>query len=75
MPSAKSRYARNPASFVRTLGAAEILGLDPRTLDNWRAKAKGPPYYKVGAAVLYNPSEVKAWLAAQRSARIGELAE
>ncbi|WP_342627535.1 helix-turn-helix domain-containing protein [Nguyenibacter vanlangensis] len=32
-----------------------------RTLGNWRAQGKGPPYRKIGQSVLYRLSDVIAF--------------
>lgn len=31
------------------------------TLNNWRSRGMGPPYLKVGKAILYPISELEAW--------------
>ena len=32
------------------------------TLSQWRHRGEGPPYVKLGARVLYQGSELNAWL-------------
>lgn len=32
-----------------------------RTINNWRITGDGPPYTKIGGAVLYPISEVEKW--------------
>ncbi|MBB3017610.1 hypothetical protein FHR70_000650 [Microvirga lupini] len=32
-----------------------------RTLANWRSQAAGPPFVKIGGAVLYDCEQVAAW--------------
>lgn len=41
---------------------ANMLGVNHRTLDNWRAEKKGPPYYKVEGFIRYKEDEVRQWL-------------
>jgi excisionase family DNA binding protein len=42
---------------------AEILGLQPSTLQFWRKKRKGPPHIRVGhRTVRYPETEFRAWL-------------
>lgn len=48
--------------------AARHLVGDPT---KWRAKAKGPPFIKVGRLVRYRRSDVDAWL---RANTVGTLA-
>jgi DNA-binding transcriptional MerR regulator len=43
---------------------AERLGLSVRTLQAWRQNGGGPPFFKIGAAVRYNPTQVDDWLSA-----------
>ncbi len=44
--------------------AAELLGLSPRTLANWRWRGGdwGPPFVKVGRSVRYNLRELLNWI-------------
>lgn len=46
--------------------AAEQLGLPERSLENYRLRGGGPPFYKIGARVVYDSAELDAWLAARR---------
>lgn len=39
-------------------------GISARTLEDWRASAKGPPYVKPGKRVLYIREDVEAFLRA-----------
>ena len=42
--------------------AAEMLGLSPGTLANWRYSGTGPAYYKLGRKVFYSRKDIKKWL-------------
>lgn len=47
--------------------AAQMLGVSPRTLANWRSEGKGPDYVRLGrrhSAVVYRVDDLKDWLAA-----------
>jgi excisionase family DNA binding protein len=39
-----------------------VLGISSVTATKWRAKAKGPPFIKVGRLVRYRRSDVDTWL-------------
>lgn len=41
------------AAFLTPKELATRWKLSPRTLANWRALGKGPPYSKIGLKVLY----------------------
>ncbi len=41
---------------------ASFLGLNPRTLGNWRLIGRGPRFIKVGNLVRYRLSDLEAWL-------------
>jgi DNA-binding transcriptional MerR regulator len=45
---------------------AERIGLSPKTLANWRSSGGGPPFYKLGGRVLYDPCDLDAWVASRR---------
>lgn len=40
---------------------AALLGVKPATLQKWRRRGQGPPYFRAGRAVRYWPAEVQAW--------------
>ena len=39
--------------------------VSPRTLEGWRLRKQGPPYFKVGSKVLYRLKDVEAFEAAR----------
>ncbi len=41
------------------------LGVPVATLYQWRHHRAGPPAYKVGRHLRYDPAEVRTWLSAQ----------
>jgi predicted DNA-binding transcriptional regulator AlpA len=48
---------------LRTPQAAEYVGLSPRTLEKARLTGDGPPFRKIGRAVIYDTDDLDAWLA------------
>lgn len=46
---------------LSTTEAAEILGLAPRTLENWRGQGQGPNWLKVGRSVGYRLADLITW--------------
>lgn len=44
---------------------AEVLNVQVATLRRWRWSGDGPRFIKLGAAVRYDPQELKAYLARQ----------
>lgn len=48
-----------------TAGAAEYLGIHPRTLDNWRSQGKGPSYVRVGRRIVYRLAALESFLDAR----------
>ena len=53
---------------VDTHQASAVIGVDRRTLANWRSLGRGPRYVKLGegasAPVLYRVADLEAWLEA-----------
>ncbi len=45
---------------------APLVGIKRVTLQQWRSRQLGPPYYRVGAAIRYRWSEVQTWLDGRR---------
>lgn len=55
--------------FLTQHDIARILRLDHRTVEQWRGRKKGPPYYRLGGLrgnVVYDTAEFLSWLAQQR---------
>lgn len=48
---------------MTTRDAAAYLKVGKATLEQMRARGKGPPYTRAGRRVLYRRAEVDAWLA------------
>jgi hypothetical protein len=45
---------------------AQLLGVSPRTLQNWRRTGRGPVHVRLGGLVRYAPADVEAFIAASR---------
>jgi hypothetical protein len=48
--------------FIPENKIAAHLSVSVRTLQSWRQSGKGPPYYKAGRRVIYDPAEVETWV-------------
>ena len=50
--------------------AAREIGVEPKTLENWRGRGGGPDYYEVGEGkrrlVRYDLDEIRAWARSRR---------
>jgi predicted site-specific integrase-resolvase len=46
--------------------AAELLRVEPRTLETWRYRGQGPTYVKIGGRVWYPKHELEAYIDAQK---------
>ena len=42
-----------------------FLGVPVATIYHWRSLGSGPPGYRVGRYVRYDPDQVRAWLVSQ----------
>jgi len=47
-----------PAGFTDKSGAAEFLGVRPRTIERWMA-ARKIPFYRIGGVVRFDLSELR----------------
>ena len=61
-------------TLVDNKQAADILGVNYLTLQNWRSTGKSPRYVKVNRCIRYRVSDLKAWLEAQTRNHTGEVA-
>lgn len=71
----KSRTERGLDAFnamLRPEAAAAFLGLATQTLARWRCEGNGPPFIRAGRAILYDPGDLSAWIAANRFASTSE---
>jgi hypothetical protein len=59
--------------MVSTEVLEEIFEIRCGTWDNWRSKRQGPPFYKAGAKVLYDPQEVENWIRDHRTLTVDSL--
>lgn len=64
-PHATALPENNSANddFVTTEQSAADLKLSPKTLEGWRVRGDGPPYFKFGRSVRYRRSLNAAWAA------------
>jgi excisionase family DNA binding protein len=46
---------------------ADLLRTSPETVRYWRHVGKGPASFKIGRRVLYDESDVRAWVESQRA--------
>ena len=54
--------------LLTPLEVAKIIGLEPRTLANWRSGGlESLPYIKLGGRIRYPEADVKAWLESKRA--------
>ncbi len=52
---------------LRTAAAADYLGYAQSTLEKKRLTGDGPPFIKLGRAIVYDTRDLDAWLAARRA--------
>lgn len=52
--------------LLNTAEAAERLGVSISYLNKRRLTGGGPVFVKIGARVVYDPSDLTAWVAARR---------
>lgn len=51
--------------LLTTKQAAEILGLSPNTLNQWRNLKRGPSFVKVSKSVRYSEAEILSYIERQ----------
>jgi predicted DNA-binding transcriptional regulator AlpA len=57
---------------LRTRAAANYLGYSESTLEKKRVTGDGPPFIRLGRAVVYDTRDLDAWLAARRTMSTSE---
>lgn len=64
--SSKTKKHYSPDELVNTKEAGVILGLSPKTLENWRCQGKGPQFLNLGKRCHYRVRDLEAYLAANK---------
>ena len=59
-------------SFLTEHEAAELLRISPRTLQRWRLTGDGPVFVRAGRRVLYQPTELEAFLEVSKARSTSE---
>ena len=62
----EGRKMNETARYMTTAQAAAHLGLSPRTLESYRCRGGGPPFYVFGSVVRYLLSDVVKWASKRR---------
>ncbi len=57
-----------PANLLTVEDVARLCGVPIKSVYVWRSKGEGPPGFRVGKFVRYDPADVRAWLDQQRAA-------
>ena len=57
---------------LRTPAAADYLGYSESTLEKKRLTGEGPPFIRLGRAIVYDTRDLDAWLAARRARSTSE---
>jgi predicted DNA-binding transcriptional regulator AlpA len=50
----------------KTKAAATYCGVAEQTFNRWRGEGRGPHFIKLGSRVVYDQSDLDAWLAENR---------
>ena len=50
------------AEYLTPLQVAQLTGFTSKALESMRARRAGPPFLKIGTAVRYRVSDVRAWI-------------
>jgi predicted DNA-binding transcriptional regulator AlpA len=52
--------------LLTEIETAQLLGISPRTLQNWRRSGRGPVHVRLGGMVRYTPHDVESFIAQGR---------
>ena len=55
-------FPRQPESLWSVEDVSAYLGVPIGTLYQWRTRRQGPPAYRVGRHLRYDPAKVRQWL-------------
>ncbi len=63
-----ARRARQEERLWSAEETAAYLGIPVATLYQWRHRRIGPPSYRVGRWLRYDPADIRYWLDTQKAA-------
>lgn len=52
--------------LLSTKEAAPLVGVRPKTLENWRVLGRGPVHIRAGSRIGYDMADIEAWKAGHR---------
>lgn len=52
----------NTSTLLSADATAAFLGVQVRTLANWRVQGRGPKYVRIGRRPFYRNSDIEGWL-------------
>jgi hypothetical protein len=55
-----------PAGLLRERAAAQVLGVAPRTLREWRLAEKPPPWHRLSGTIRYHVADLAAFITSGR---------
>lgn len=64
-PAVRTLRAGLPDRYLTPTDVAELLSVPLETVYAWRRKRTGPPGFRIGKHVRYDPAIVHAWITAR----------
>lgn len=65
-PSAAEATFGAAGPLLTEIETAQLLGISPRTLQNWRRSGRAPVHVRLGGLVRYAPQDVESFIAQGR---------
>jgi len=62
-------------TLLSTEDAAPRVGVEAKTLANWRYLGTGPKFIRAGRRIVYDPADIEAWKANRRVGSTSERLE
>lgn len=59
--------------LLDSASAAERMGIARQTLAIWRTKGYGPNFFRMGRKIVFDPSEIDAFIQSRRRTRTSEI--
>jgi excisionase family DNA binding protein len=54
-----------PDRYLTPVDLADLLGVPVETVYQWRRKQTGPPGFRVGRHLRFDPEDVRVWVESQ----------
>ncbi len=66
LPTESEVRQTDASGYITDVELAERIKVSRVTIQGWRQRGEGPPFYRIGRRIIYDWAEVETWVREQR---------